>query len=291
MVVPFPPGGGTDLVARAVGQKLAERLGQAVVIDNRPGASTVIGAEAVSRAPADGYTLLLSGSTSYTVMPALKRKLSYDPLKDLLPVAMLARTPLLLVVPASSPFKTLADLLAAARAQPGAIRYATYGPATAPHLAAVLLAQTAQVQMQDIPYKGSAQAATALLSAEVECGFDTLASAGPHLRSGGLRALATPSPQRINAWPEVPSFSEMKLSAACYEGWYALALPANTPADIASRLSLELQAIMASTALQAQLQRQGLEAVFLDGPALQKTMQEEITRFRSAGERSHLQLE
>lgn len=285
MVVPFPPGGGTDLVARAIGQRLSQQLGQAVVIDNRPGASTWIGTDAVIRSAPDGYTLLLSGSTSYTVTPALKPQPGYDPLKDLMPVAMLAKTPLLLVVPASSPFQSLDDLLTAARARPGAVRYATYGPATAPQLATLLLEQATGVRMQDIPYKGSAQAATALLSAEVECGYDTVASLAPHLRAGKLRALATPGPQRIASLPEVPTLAELHWPAASFEGWYALALPARSPAAIVERLNRVLRDIMGEPGLQAQLSRQGLQGVFVDAAALRQTMGDEITRFKAVAAR------
>lgn len=291
LVVPFPPGGGTDIVARAVGQALSTRLGQGVIVDNKPGAATVIGTEAVTRAQPDGYTWLVSGSTTYTVNPALKPKLSYDPFKDLTPVAILAKAPLVLVVPAQSPFQRLEDLLAAARQKQGSVRYATFGPGTAPHLAGVLLGLAAQIQWQDIPYKGSAQVMTAMLSGEIEAAFDTLASAAPHIKAGKLRALATPSRSRVSTLPQVPTFAELKLDSASFEGWYALSGPAHLPPEVTTRLDRELRAVMALPEVQNQFRVQSLEPVYLDSRSMVTQMEAEVTQFRAAVARARLNLE
>src|SRR5450830_459900 len=285
IVVPFPPGGGTDIVGRAMGQALAPRLGQAVVIDNKPGASTLIGTEAVTRAAPDGYTLLVSGSTTFSVNPALKPRLNYDPFKDLSAVAVLARAPLVVVVPAQSPFKTLPELLNAARRQPGSVRYATYGSATAPHLAGLLLGLSAGVNLQDIPYKGSAQVSTALMSGEVEATFDTVASAGPLIKAGKVRALATPSRVRVSSLPQVG------LPDSSFERWYAMAAPAGTPAPVLERLGRELRAVMALPEVQKQFRAQALEPVYQDPAAMTRLMEQEITQFRAAAARAHLTLE
>ncbi|WP_027475876.1 Bug family tripartite tricarboxylate transporter substrate binding protein [Curvibacter gracilis] len=291
IVVPFPPGGGTDIVGRAMGQALAPRLGQAVVIDNKPGASTLIGTEAVTRAAPDGYTLLVSGSTTFSVNPALKPRLNYDPFKDLSAVAVLARAPLVVVVPAQSPFKTLPELLNAARRQAGSVRYATYGSATAPHLAGLLLGLSAGVTLQDIPYKGSAQVSTALMSGEVEATFDTVASAGPLIKAGKLRALATPSRVRVSSLPQVPTLTELGLPDASFEGWYAMAAPAGTPAPVLERLGRELRAVMALPEVQKQFRAQALEPVYQDPATMTRLMEQEITQFRAAAARAHLTLE
>ena len=291
IVVPFPPGGGTDIVGRAVGLALAPRLGQPMVIDNKPGASTLIGTEAVIRAVPDGHTLLVSGSTTYSVNPALKPRLGYDPLKNLSPIAVLAKAPLVVVVPAQSPFKTLDDLLTAARRQAGAVRYATYGSATAPHLAGLLLGLAARVSLQDIPYKGSAQVATALLGGEVEATFDTLASAAPLIKAGKLRALATPSRKRISSLPNVPTLAELQLGDASFEGWYAISGPAQLPPSVQARLGKELRAVMAQTEVQNQFRAQSLEPVYLDPAEMVRLMEQEITLFRATAARAHLNLD
>ncbi len=281
LVVPFPPGGGTDIVARALGQKLAVRLGKPVIIDNKPGASTIIGTEAVTKADPDGYTLLVSGSTSYTVNPALRANLPYDPAKDLAPIALVARAPLVLLVNANSPYKTLADLLAAAKAQPKKINYYTYGAGSAPHLVGTLIEQAANVSMQDVPYKGSSQALMALIGGEVQMGIDTVAAAAPHIRSGKLRGLAIPGTIRSSLFPEIATVNELKLPGAAFDGWYAIAAPARTPQAVVNKLVAEVSVVMADPDMQAQLRAQAMEPVNVGPAAVRKIIDDEITRYRA----------
>ncbi len=281
LVVPFPPGGGTDIVARALGQKLAVRLGKPVIIDNKPGASTIIGTEAVTKAEPDGYTLLVSGSTSYTVNPALRTNLPYDPAKDLAPIALVARAPLVLLVNANSPYKTLADLLAAAKAQPKKINYYTYGAGSAPHLVGTLIEQAANVSMQDVPYKGSSQALMALIGGEVQMGIDTVAAAAPHIRSGKLRGLAIPGSIRSSLFPEIATVNELKLPGAAFDGWYAIAAPARTPQAVVNKLVAEVSVVMADPDMQAQLRAQAMEPVNVGPAAVRKIIDDEITRYRA----------
>ena len=291
LVVPFPPGGGTDLVARALGQKLGERLKQPVVIDNKPGASTIIGTDAVAKAAPDGYTLLLSGSTSFSVNPALRAKLPYDPLRDLAPVAIVARTPLVLVVANGAPWKSVDQLIAAAKAKPQGIRYATFGAGSGPHLAGELFALAAGVKLQDVPYKGSAQATLAVMSGEIEVDIDTVATVAPHIKAGKLRALGIVGASRSSLLPEVKTLAEQKLPEATFDAWYGFAAPAKTPAPVVERLSRELTAVMADPALQAQLRAQGMEPLAIGAAGFRTQMESEIARYRALAHRAGIAVE
>lgn len=291
IVVPFPPGGGTDAVARALGQKLSARLGKPVVIDNKPGASTIIGTDSVVKAEPDGYTLLVSGSTSYTVNAALRPKLPYDPLKDLAPVAIVARAPLVIVVSANSPYKDMTALLAAAKAAPKTINYATFGSGSAPHLVGALLEQAAGVRLQDVPYRGSAQAMMGLIGGEIQFAIDTVASAAPHVRAGKLRALAIAGNERARALPNVATVQELKLPEAAFDGWYAVSAPSRTPAAIVDKLGKEVEAAMRDTHLQEQIRAQGMEPVFVGPKAMHAAMEDEIGRYRALAHRAQIVVE
>ena len=291
LVVPFPPGGGTDIVARALSQKLSERLKQPVVIDNKPGASTIIGTDAVAKAAPDGYTLLLSGSTSYTVNPALRAKLPYDPMRDLAPIAVVARTPLVLVVNANSPWRTVDDLVVAAKAKPKGVRYATFGSGSGPHLAGELFALAADVKLQDVPYRGSAQSAVALIGGEIEMGIDTVASVAPHVKSGKLRALGIVGTTRSSMLPGIATLAEQKLPEATFDAWYAFAAPARTPPAVIDRLTREITAAMGDPTLQGQLRAQGMEPVAIGAEAFRALMENEISRYRALAHRAGIQPE
>ncbi|MEJ8812889.1 tripartite tricarboxylate transporter substrate binding protein [Variovorax ureilyticus] len=291
LVVPFPPGGGTDLVARALGQKLGERLKQPVVIDNRPGASTIIGTDAVAKAAPDGYTLLLSGSTSFTVNPALRAKLPYEPMRDLAPIAIVARTPLVLVVAQNAPWKTVDQLVAAAKAKPQGIRYATFGTGSGPHLAGELFALAAGIKLQDIPYKGSAQSTLAAISGEIDIDIDTVATVAPHIQAGKLRALGIVGASRSSLLPDVKTLAEQKLPDATFDAWYGFAAPAKTPAPVVERLARELTAVMADPALQAQLKAQGMEPAAIGAAAFRSQMESEIARYRALAHRAGIAME
>ncbi|WP_295546686.1 tripartite tricarboxylate transporter substrate binding protein [uncultured Pseudacidovorax sp.] len=291
LVVPFPPGGGTDIVARALGQKLAERLGQPVVIDNKPGASTIIGTDAVAKAAPDGYTLLLSGSTSYSVNAALRAKLPYDPVRDLAPIGIVARTPLVLVVAASAPWRTVDELVRAAKAKPQSIRYATFGSGSGPHLAGELFALACGAKLQDVPYKGSAQATIAVMGGEIEMGIDTVAAVAPHVRAGKLRALGIVGATRASLLPEVKTLAELGLPDATFDAWYGLAAPARSPAVALDRLAREARALLADPALQATLKAQGMEPVWIDAAAFRSQMEGEISRYRALAHRANIPME
>lgn len=291
MVVPFPPGGGTDAVARALGQKLSTRLRTPVVIDNKPGASTIIGTEAVVRAEPDGYTLLVSGSTSYTVNPALRSKLPYDPARDLVPVATVARAPLVLVVSANSPHNDLNALIAAAKAAPKSIHYATFGSGSGPHLAGALLEQAAGIRLQDVPYRGSSQSLMALIGGEIQLGIDTVAAAAPQIKAGKLRALAIAGKSRSSMLPGVPTVEELKLPDAAFDAWYAIAAPARTPPTIIKKLVTEVESVTRDNAMQEQMRAQGMEPVHLGPAATRAMIDDEIGRYRALSHRAQIVVE
>ncbi|MGK6306217.1 Bug family tripartite tricarboxylate transporter substrate binding protein [Variovorax sp. DT-64] len=285
LVVPFPPGGGTDIVARSLGQKLAEKLGQVVVIENKPGA------DAVAKSPPDGYTLLVSGSTTYSVNAALRARLPYDPMKDLAPVAIIAKAPLVLVVNAGSPWRSVAELAEAAKARPQGIRYATFGSGSGPHLAGELFAMAVGVKLQDVPYRGSSQSTVALIGGEIEMAIDTVAAVAPHVRTGKLRALAVVGKTRSSMLPEVPTMTELKLPDATFDAWYGLAAPAGTPAPVLQKLAAAVGAAVADKALQDQFRAQGMEPVMIGAAPFRSTMESEISRYRALAHRAGIAAE
>lgn len=289
LVVPFSPGGGTDIVARAIGQKLSTRLGQPVLIDNKPGAATVIGTDAVAKADPDGYTLLVSGSSSYSVNPALRARLPYNVGTDLEPVAIVAQAPLVMVVNAAGPYQKVGDVVNAAKARPGALNHATFGSGSGPHLAGALFAQAAGVKLQDVPYRGSAQALTALLGGEIDIAIDTVAAAAPHIRAGKLRPLAIVGSVRSSLLPEVATVVELKLPDAVFDAWYAIAVPARTPAPVLRRLGTEVNAVMADAQLQSQMRAQGMEPVALGPKAMRTQIETETARYRALAHRAGIQ--
>jgi tripartite-type tricarboxylate transporter receptor subunit TctC len=244
IVVPFPPAGPTDVVARLVGQKLAERWGQQVVVENRAGAGGTIGAELVARTAPDGYTLLMGSTANMAVNVTLYDKLSYDPVKDFVPVNLAAITPNLMVVNPALPAKTVREFVALAKGKPGSINYASGGSGTPSHLAAELFKTMAGIQMSHIPYKGSIPALTDVVGGQVTLMFDSMPSALPMVKSGKLRALAQTGAKRSAAVPDLPTIAEAGLPGYEVAGWFGLFAPAGTPRDIVVRLSNEVTQIL-----------------------------------------------
>lgn len=236
IVVPFSPGGGADLIARTLAVDLAKELAQPVIVDNKPGAGTVIGSDIVAKSAPDGYTLLLS-SIAHSVNPSLSDKLPYATEKDFLPVAMLVRSPNVLVVRAESPYKSVKDIVDAAKAKPGKLTYASPGNGTSSHLAGALFEDLAKVRLQHVAYKGSAPALTDLLGGQTDILFGTSGSVGSFIDSGKLRALAVTSAVRSTAYPNVPTMVEAGVPGYVSEGWYGLHAPAGTPAAVIEKLN------------------------------------------------------
>lgn len=258
-IVPFPPGGGNDIVGRIVAQKLADALGQSVVVDNRGGAGGTLGTDIAAKAPADGHTLLIN-NISLAVNATLFPKLPYDTLKDLAPVTLVGRQPNILVVYPSVPAKSMRELLDLARAKPGQLNYGSGGVGTASHLATELLKLMTKVDMVHIPYKGLGPALTDLMGGRVQLIISTLASALPHLKAEKLRPLAVTTNRRSSFFPEVPTMEEAGVRGYEFSTWYGLLVPAGTPQPVIARLNAEMTKTLSSDATKEQFRAQGLEA-------------------------------
>jgi len=258
-IVPFPPGGGNDIVGRIVAQKLAEGFGLSVVVDNRGGAGGTVGTEMAAKAPADGHTMLVN-NISLAVNATLFPKLPYDTLKDLAPVTLVGRQPNIVVVNPSVPARSVRELLALAQAKPGQINYGSGGVGTASHLATELLKLMAKVDMVHVPYKGLGPALTDLMGGQIQLIISTLASALPQVRAGKLRALAVTTAKRSAFFPEIPSMDEAGVRGYEFSTWYGLLVPARTPRSIVDRLNQEMARVLGSGAVNDQFASQGLEA-------------------------------
>jgi len=244
LIVTFPAGGVTDILGRTVAQKLSERLGQPVIVDNRGGMGGSIGTQVVARAAPDGYTLVFSNAGSFTLNTVLYKDIGYDPLKDFDPVISVAAVTNILVVPAASPFKTLAELIAAARAKPGSLNYASTGIGASPYLGAELLKQMARVDITEVTYKGAAPALIDLVSGQVDMLFEAAATSMPYIKSGRLRPLGASSLKRIGALPDVPTIAEQGYPGFDVVAWFGIWAPAGTPSDVLQKLNTEIDAIL-----------------------------------------------
>jgi len=290
IVVPFAPGGGTDVVARTLAQEMARDLGVSVIIENKPGAGTIIGTQAVATSDPDGYTVLM-GTFANAVNPSLQAKLPYDPDRDLAPVALIARSFNIVVVNPTSPYRSIADLIAAARAEPDKLSYGTYGTGTSAHLAGELFKHMAKVNLTTVPYKGAAPAITDLIGGQIQVMFTTVASAASLVEAGQLRALAVTSVERSPAFPQLPTVSEAGVPGYDAEAWYGLFAPAKTPPEIVARLNKS-----AATAVQAESFRklsanEGLILVAAPPRELDRYFREEAARWRKVIESAGIKAE
>jgi tripartite-type tricarboxylate transporter receptor subunit TctC len=264
LVVPFAPGGGTDAIARGLGIGMARALGQPVIIDNQPGAGTIIGSDYVAKSAPDGYTLVVA-TFAHAVNPSLMARLPFDTEKAFAPVILLARGPNVLVVRADSPYKSVADVIAAARAKPAKLTYASQGNGTSAHLAGEMFTNLAKVQMTHVPYRGAGPAMTDLLGGQVDMMFATAAAAAPHIAGGKLRALGVTSAQRAPALKNVPAVSET-VPGYSVESWYGLFAPAGTPSDVIAKLHAAAKKATDSAEFRKMIEPEGL-AVSAGTPA------------------------
>ena len=256
-IIPFPPGGGNDILGRAFAEKLGERMGQQWVIDNRGGAASIIGAEMAARAPADGYTLLLGTNSSLAVVPALKEKIPYDPIRDYDPISLMSSSPYLLVVNPGFPAKSVKDLIALAKAKPGWINYASPGHGSSNHLSFELFKWMAGVDITHIPYKGTSLMMTDLMGGQVPVMFVSTAAARPHVRSGKMRALGISTAKRSPAMPEVVPLAESGVPGFNIASWVGLVSPRGTAPAIIARLNKEVAAVIDGGDLKNKLASQG----------------------------------
>ncbi|MCZ8392515.1 tripartite tricarboxylate transporter substrate binding protein [Achromobacter xylosoxidans] len=277
IVVTFPPGGGTDLLARRLGADLQEQLGQPVVVDNRPGASGNIGARVVAESPPDGYTLLMVNS-SFAINPGVYRSLGFAPRRDFTAVMNVAFVPSVFVVPAASPLRTLDDALNAARPE-HPLPFASCGNGTPQHLAGEMLARATGAPLQQVPYKGCGPALTDVMSGQVGMGVVTASSAAPLIAAGRLRALAVTSPQRSPLLPAVPTVAEQGISGYALDQWHGLLAPAATPPAVVARLNATLARIMLRPDVQAALREQGFTPTTSSPSAFQDMINADIDRY------------
>lgn len=278
-IVPFPPGGAMDVIARSLADNSSKTLGQPIYVENKPGAGGNIGAELVARSDADGYTMIIT-SIGMATNKFLYPKLSYDPVKDFAPVSLIAIVPNVLVTNATQPHvKTVADVIANAKAQPGKLTYASAGNGTSIHLAGEVFTSLAKIDMQHIPYKGSGPAVTDLLGGQVNYMFDSITSAKPHIQSGKLRPLGLTTLKRSKALPGVPTIAESGLPSYDVTPWFAVFVPANTPKPIIKKLNMALVASMQTQVIKDKFDSIGAEPVGSTPEELAIYLNKEIERW------------
>ena len=282
MIVPLPAGSAADVVARLVSRKLSERIGQPIIVENRAGASGTLGAAAVAKAAADGYTLGLATSTTHATAPILNPKLSYDPVRDFAPIALLGVSPYVLTVHPSVPARTVAELIALARQKPRALAYSSVGEASLAHLAAQLFSGMAGVELNHVPYKSSTQAVIDLVEGRIEMQFGILTTTHQLVREGKLRALAVTTQSRVAEFPDVPTMAEAGLKD--YEAvlWFACLAPAGTPEPIVARLNREIGEILADAEVAKVLAAQAIQVEKSTSAELSQRIRHDVEKWRSA---------
>jgi len=280
LVVPFTPGGSTDILARVIATRLGTAMGQTCIVDNKPGAGGSLGAESVARAEADGSTLLMGHIGTLAVNVSLYPKLAYDPVKSFAPVAWVARVPNVLVVNANSNIRSLQDLVAQAKTKPGMLTYSSGGNGSAAHIAFEYLKLRTKIFMSHIPYRGTAPSVTDLISGQVDATFTGGPAVMPHVKSGRLRALAVSSSRRMAAFPDVPTVAESGYPGFEADQWYGVVAPAGTPAELVNRLNLAINKILALPEVAQQLAGEGAEPVQATPQVFAALIAREIPRWR-----------
>lgn len=278
LVVPFPAGGGTDIIAREVANKVATS-GYNFVVDNKPGSGGNLGVDAAAKSPADGYTLVIGQTSNLAINPTLFTKLPYDPMKDLTPVSLVASAPLVIVVAADSPYKTLADVVSAAKAKPGFLNYATSGNGTVAHLATESFQKAASIKLTHVPYKGAAQGATDLIGGQVQLYMSSIPTLIGHIKGGKMRALAVTSAKRADDLPQVPTIAESGYKGFEAVTWFGIAGPANLPKEIVAKLNADINKALQQPDLQKKLGDQGADVAGSTPEQFSKLIRDDIARW------------
>jgi tripartite-type tricarboxylate transporter receptor subunit TctC len=291
LIVGFAPGGNTDTVARIVGQKLGERLGTQVVVDNRGGAGGTIGTDMAARANPDGYTMTMGTTTTHAIAVAAYSKLPYDPVKDFDPIALVANAPYLLVVPSKLPARNLKEFIAHVKSQPGKLNYGSAGQATTTHLVMATLTQRAGLDMAHIPFKGNGPATTAVLGGEVQALFGALPPLLPHVKTGRVRSLAVSSGKRLESVPDVPTVAESGYPGFDMALWLGFFTPNGTPRAVLKRLESELIQVAKSADTKDQMGKQGLEAQAAGSAELAKLVKTDIRNYKSVFQAAGLKMQ
>jgi tripartite-type tricarboxylate transporter receptor subunit TctC len=288
IIVPSPPSGGTDIVARVLAAHFSNAFGQQFFVENKPGAGNVIGIEAAARAAPDGYTLLVSAST-IALNSVLYKKVPYDPLRDFAPITLAATAPNILVVNPKLPIKSVADLIAAATAKPGALSYGTPGIGTSPHLCMELFKSMAGIDMQHVPYKGTSAAVMDVIGGQIEVAFATALTAKPLIDAGRLRALAVSGPRRVAALPDVPPVAEAGVPGYEAMQWYGLLAPAGTPAPIIARVHSEAMVALRSPEMKARLAADGAEPLGTTPAEFGAYIKRELEKWSRVRDTAHIE--
>jgi tripartite-type tricarboxylate transporter receptor subunit TctC len=279
LVVPFPAGGGTDIIGRELTQKITEGSKWTFIVDNKPGSGGNIGIDNIAKSPADGYNLVLGQTSNLAINPSLYAKLPYDPAKDLTPISMVASAPLALVVAVNSPLRTLADLVAAAKARPDQINFATSGNGTVAHLATELFKKEANIKLTHIPYKGAAQGLNDVIGGQVEVYVSSIPTLIGHIKGGKLRALAVTSLKRVDDLPEVPTIAESGYKGFEAVTWFGVLGPAHLPKDITARLNAEINKALQTPELKKKLGDQGADVAGSTPEQFSKLVRDDIVRW------------
>jgi tripartite-type tricarboxylate transporter receptor subunit TctC len=279
-IVPFQPGSSSDTVARIVANRLGERLRQQLIVDNRVGASGNVGTEAVARAEPDGYTIGLANTSTHAVAASLSANLSYDPVKDFAPVAMISDSPFVLAVFPGLPVRSVSDLLALARAKPRTLNYASAGPASMSHLAGALFEKMARIELVHVPYRGTGQSVIDLIEGRIEIQFGTIPPTLQHIRAGKMRVLAVTGDKRNDAVPEIPTVAEAGVAGYEASLWQALVAPAATPPAIVARLNREVRALLREPDTLAAFAQQGVDAAPGTPEELARRIQTDVAKWR-----------